>query len=69
MQWEAECVASNIPHETKKPYWRIQYGDGLEMTIGFNEVVELAESMGRSLTLPVKAVLEESIKEEEKVVL
>jgi len=60
VQFEAECIVSNIPHEATKPYWRAQVGDGLEMRMPFKGAVLLASSLGYSLTNQGRAGLGDS---------
>jgi hypothetical protein len=50
VQAEAECVASGIPYEYSRPYWRQQIGLGLEMQIPFAEFVKLCVDLSYSPT-------------------
>jgi hypothetical protein len=45
VQAEAECVAVGIPYEYARPYWRQQIGLGLEITLPFEDFVELCVSL------------------------
>jgi hypothetical protein len=59
IQAEAECLAEGIRAEMTGPYWRGQYGPGLEMKLALKEAVEIASSLGYSITRYARMVLAE----------
>jgi hypothetical protein len=56
-QAEAECVAAGIPYEYARPYWRQQIGSGLEMTLPFEDFMELCVSLRYHPTQAGRSVL------------
>jgi hypothetical protein len=50
VQAEAECVAADIPYEYARPYWRQQIGLGLEITLPFEDFMQLCISLGHHPT-------------------
>jgi hypothetical protein len=49
-QVEAECVVAGIQYEYARPHWRQQIGSGLEITLPFEDFMELCVSLGQSPT-------------------